>query len=171
MTAITLASGARLRPASQADVPAILGFILELADYEHLRHEVTATEEKLSSTLFGDTRYAEVIIAEVDGTPAGMALFYHKYSTFMAQPGIYLEDLYVQPAHRAKGLGKALLTYVAQLAVERDCGRVEWQVLEWNEQAIDFYRSLGAVGMDEWLNKRVSGAALTAMADRFQECL
>jgi len=171
MSVITLASGAQLRPATADDVSAILGFICELADYEHLRHEVTATEEKLHATLFGEQRYAEVILAEVDGKAVGMALFFHNYSTFLAQPGIHLEDLYIQPAHRGLGLGKALITRLAQLAVERDCGRLEWQVLDWNEPARQFYRSLGAKALDGWLTKRVTGEGLTQMANQFETCL
>lgn len=171
MSAITLASGARLRFANAADVPAILGFIRELADYEQLRHEVTASEATLSATLFGDPRYAEVILAEVDNQPVGMALFFHNYSTFLAQPGIHLEDLYVQPEHRGSGLGKALITRLAQLAVERHCGRLEWQVLDWNEPARRFYRSLGAKPLDGWLTKRVTGDTLEQMAAQFETCL
>lgn len=171
MSIITLASGAQLRPATAEDVPAILGFICELADYEHLRHEVTANEEKLRATLFGEQRYAEVILAEVDGKAVGMALFFHNYSTFLAQPGIHLEDLYVQPEHRGLGLGKALITRLAQLTVERGCGRLEWQVLDWNEPARQFYRSLGAKALDGWLTKRVTGDGLTQMANQFETCL
>ena len=176
MSVITLASGAQLRPANAADIPAILGFICELADYEHLRHEVTATEEKLHATLFGEQgfgeqRYAEVILAEVEGKAVGMALFFYNYSTFLAQPGIHLEDLYVQPEHRGLGLGKALITRLAQVAVERGCGRLEWQVLDWNEPARQFYRSLGAKALDDWLTKRVTGDGLTQMAAQFENCL
>lgn len=171
MSVITLASGAQLRFASATDVPAILGFICELADYEQLRHEVSATQETLSATLFGEQRYAEVILAEVDGQAVGMALFFHNYSTFLAQPGIHLEDLYVQPDYRGQGLGKALITWLAQLAVERDCGRLEWQVLDWNEPARRFYRSLGAKPLDGWLTKRVTGDTLTQMAAQFETCL
>ncbi|WP_108127394.1 GNAT family N-acetyltransferase [Saccharospirillum mangrovi] len=171
MSEITLASGARLRFATAADVPAILGFICELADYEHLRHEVVATEASLAATLFGERAYAEVIIAELNGTPVGMALFFHNYSTFLAQPGIHLEDLYVQPQHRGLSLGKALITRVAQIAVERNCGRLEWQVLDWNEPARHFYRQLGAEALDDWLTKRVTGDTLKDMAQLFETCL
>lgn len=171
MTAISLASGAQLRFATEADVPAILGFICELADFEHLRHQVSATEAGLKATLFGERRYAEVILAELNGQAVGMALFFHNYSTFLAQPGIHLEDLYVQPDHRGLGLGKALITRVAQLAVERQCGRLEWQVLDWNEPARRFYRALGAEALDDWLTKRVTGDTLKEMAQLFETCL
>ena len=169
MTPITLTSGFRIRLAEPKDVPHILRFIRELADYEKLAHEVTATEAKLEETLFGEQRYAEVLLAENDyDGPVGMALFFYNYSTFLAKPGIHLEDLYVQPDQRGAGLGKALITCLARIAVERDCGRLEWQVLDWNEPAREFYRSLGASLMDGWLTKRVTGESLQAMADQFE---
>ncbi|TWI55661.1 ribosomal protein S18 acetylase RimI-like enzyme [Pseudomonas duriflava] len=155
-----------IRPATADDVPTILAFIKELADYEKLPHEVIATEETLRQTLFGTPRYAEVLIGEVDDLPAGFALFFHNYSTWLAKPGLYLEDLYVQPSARGVGLGKALLITLAKLAVERGCGRLEWSVLDWNEPAIQFYQSLGATAMDEWTVNRVTGEALTNLAGR-----
>ncbi len=153
-----------IRPAVREDVGAILGFIRELAEYEKLAHEAVADETGLAAQLFGPRPYAEVLIAEVEGTPAGFALFFHNFSTFLGKPGLYLEDLYVQPAFRKLGLGKQLMTRLAQIAVERDCGRFEWSVLDWNTPAIDFYRRLGAVGMDEWTVQRVSGDTLRALA-------
>lgn len=153
-----------LRPAAPADVPLILSFIRDLAEYEKLSHACVATEEKLRASLFGPRPYAEVIIAELDGAPVGFALFFHNYSTFLAQPGIYLEDLYVRPAARGQGVGKSLLRHLAQLAVTRNCGRVEWSVLDWNAPSIAFYQSLGATPMDEWTIYRLTGPALAALA-------
>ncbi|WP_028671881.1 GNAT family N-acetyltransferase [Saccharospirillum impatiens] len=164
MSPITTASGAIIRLARPDDVTHILRFINELADYEKLAHEVVATEEKLTETLFSGKPAAEVLIAERDGKPVGMALFFSNYSTFLAQPGIHLEDLYVQPDQRGSGVGKALITSLAQLAVERDCGRLEWNVLDWNEPARQFYRSLGASALEGWITKRVTGESLQAMA-------
>ena len=146
------------------DVPLILSFIKELAEYEKLLHEVTATEEILEETLFSDNSNAEVIIAHYDNQPVGFALFFHNFSTFLGKPGIYLEDLYVRPEFRGKGIGKKLLQYLAQQTIERKCGRLEWWVLDWNKPAIDFYRSIGAVAMDEWTVQRVTGDALTQLA-------
>jgi GNAT superfamily N-acetyltransferase len=153
-----------IRPAAPDDVPLVLRFIRELAEYEKLGHEVVATEERLRETLFGARAYAEVVIAEVEGEPAGFALFFHNYSTFLAQPGIYLEDLYVRPEARGRGVGRRLLAHLARLARERGCGRLEWWVLDWNEPAIGFYRSLGAQAMDEWTVFRVAGEALDRLA-------
>lgn len=155
-----------LRDATENDVPLILRFMRELAEYERLAHRVVATEERVRETLFGARPYAEVIIAETDSEPAGFALFFHNYSTFFAQPGIYLEDLYVRPEMRGLGIGKRLLTRLAELARERNCGRVEWAVLNWNEDAIRFYRSLGAVPQDEWQVYRLTGEALEALAGK-----
>lgn len=163
---MNLESRLNLRPAARADVPVILAFIKELAEYEKLTHQVVADETKLAETLFGERPFAEVIIAEWDGTPAGFALYFHNYSTFLAKPGIYLEDLFVRPAFRDKGIGKALLVALARVAVERGCGRLEWSVLDWNEPAIGFYKSLGAVPMDEWTVYRVTGDALAELAGR-----
>lgn len=153
-----------IRAAAESDVPLILAFIRELADYERLLHEVVATEDRLRSTLFGARPAAEVVIAEVDGEPAGFALFFQNYSTFLAQPGIYLEDLYVRPEARGRGIGRALLGHLAQVAVSRGCGRLEWWVLDWNEAATGFYRGLGAEPMDDWTVYRLAGDALLGMA-------
>ena len=153
-----------LRAARASDVPVILHFIQGLADYEKLSHACVATEAELTATLFGERPYAEVLLAFWNEEPAGFALFFHNYSTFLAKPGIYLEDLFVDPAFRGKGMGKALLRALARLAVERGCGRLEWSVLDWNEPAIQFYKSLGAVAMDEWTGYRVTGEALTALS-------
>ena len=154
----------RLRPATREDVGQILSFIRELADYEKLAHEAVADEVTLATQLFGDHPAAEVVIAEVDGQPAGFALFFHNFSTFLGQRGLYLEDLFVRPQFRGLGLGKRLMVHLAKLAVGRDCGRFEWSVLDWNEPAIRFYRGLGAIGMQEWTVQRVTGAALRALA-------
>ncbi|HCR48818.1 MAG TPA: GNAT family N-acetyltransferase [Rhodothermales bacterium] len=153
-----------IRFANIHDVPAILRFIQELAEYEKLAHEVVATETRLKETLFGDHPAAEVILALEQQEPVGFALFFLNYSTFLAQPGIFLEDLFIQPTHRGKGYGEALLRYLAALAVERKCGRVEWSVLNWNQPAISFYRKMGAFPMDEWTTFRVSGEALAKLA-------
>jgi GNAT superfamily N-acetyltransferase len=153
-----------IRPATAADVPLILQFIRELADYEHLTHEVTATEEKLRATLFDPRPFAEALIGCVDGEPAGFAVFLHNYSTFLAQPGLYLEDLFVRPAFRKLGLGKALIAAVARIAVERGCGRYEWSVLDWNTPSIAFYQSLGAEMHGDWRRMRLTGAPLAALA-------
>ena len=158
-----------IRLATRADLPTILDFIRRLADYEKLSHEVTATEAELDRTLFGEQPAAEVVIAEHDGSPAGFALFFHNYSTFLAKPGIYLEDLFVLPAHRGKGIGKALLQFLAHTALERGCGRFEWSVLDWNTPAIEFYRSIGAVPMEEWTVQRVTGEALQQLAAGYAE--
>jgi len=154
----------KIREANESDVPLILQFIRDLAEYEKLAHVVVATEAQLRATLFGSSRYAEVIIAEEDETPAGFALFFHNYSTFLAQPGIYLEDLFVKPEYRGRGYGKALLARLARIARERKCGRVEWAVLDWNEPSIKFYESLGARKMDEWHTFRLTGPALERLA-------
>ena len=153
-----------IREATEGDIPLILRFIRDLAEYERLLHLVVATEETLQATLFGQTRFAEVLIGEEEGAAAGFALFFHNYSTFLAQPGIYLEDLFVRPEYRGRGYGKALLARLAQIARERRCGRVEWAVLDWNEPSIAFYKSLGARVMDEWHTFRLSGEALEKLA-------
>ncbi|MFV3305684.1 GNAT family N-acetyltransferase [Pseudomonas sp. NY15181] len=155
-----------LRPAVPADIPLIIELITELADYERLVHEVKADAQRMHDHLFGPRPYAEVLIGEVDGQPQGFALFFHNYSTWLSQPGIYLEDLFVRPAARGAGLGKALLTELARLAVERGCGRLEWSVLDWNEPAIGFYRSLGARPQDEWTVYRLTGDALRELAHK-----
>ena len=156
--------GFEIRNAVPADVPVILSFIRKLAEYECLSHEVTAAEEGLRATLFGERSYAEVIIGYEHGQPVGFALFFHNYSTFLGRPGIYLEDLFVDVEHRGKGYGRALLAQLAKLTRERNCGRLEWSVLDWNESSIRFYKSLGAVPMDEWTIYRVTGEALDKLA-------
>ena len=153
-----------VRPAVETDVPVLLRLIRELADYEKLTDLVVASEEKLLQTLFGEKRVAEALVGHVGGEPVGMAIYFQNYSTFLAKPGLYLEDLYVQPTHRGKGLGKALITAVARIAVERGCGRYEWTVLDWNTPAIEFYESLGAEMKSEWRIMRVTGPALEQMA-------
>jgi GNAT superfamily N-acetyltransferase len=157
---------AEIRPATEDDVPIILSLIRELAEYERLSHEVVATEGLLRESLFGERRGAEVLIACCKGAPAGFALFFHSFSTFLGRPGIYLEDLYVKPEFRGRGIGRALLTHLARLAKERGCGRLEWAVLDWNEPAIKLYKSIGAVPMDEWTVYRVTGEALETLATR-----
>ena len=150
-----------IRAATPDDIPTIAGLIRALAQYEKLEDQVVLDEARLRDHLFGERPYAEALLAEEDdGQVAGFALFFHNYSTFLARPGIYLEDLFVRPEHRGKGHGKALLREVARLAVERGCGRLEWAVLNWNEPAIRFYRALGAVAMDEWTTYRLTGEAL-----------
>ena len=153
-----------IRSGELADVPLIAELIRGLARYEKLEHEVTATEEKLTDALFGERRYAETLIAEDGDEPVGFALFFHNFSTFLAQPGIYLEDLFVKPEHRGRGVGRLLLERLAQIAVDRGCGRLEWAVLDWNESAIRFYERLGAKPNSEWTVYRVTGESLRALA-------
>src|SRR4051812_23127307 len=153
-----------IREATEADVPLILRFIRDLAEYERLAERVVATEELLRRTLFGNPRFAEVLIAEEAGRPAGFALFFHNFSTFLGRPGIYLEDLFMREAMRGRGIGKALLSRLARIARERGCGRVEWAVLDWNAPSIAFYRSIGAISLDDWKIMRLTGAALDAIA-------
>jgi GNAT superfamily N-acetyltransferase len=153
-----------VRSATRDDVPLILTFIRELATYEKLDHEVVATEAGLAETLFGEVPRAEVLIAEQDGVPAGFALFFHNYSTFLGKPGIYLEDLFVRPEARHHGIGRALLARLAEIAVRRGCSRLEWAVLDWNGDAIGFYRKLGATPMDDWTTYRLAGEALAALS-------
>ncbi len=153
-----------LRAATSDDIGTIAALIRELAAYERLSHEVVFREDELRAHLFGARPYAEVILAEDGGEAVGFALFFHNFSTFLGKPGIYLEDIYVRPEHRGNGHGKALLAEVARIAVERGCGRVEWSVLDWNEPSLAFYRSLGAVAMDEWTVHRLTGDALRALA-------
>ena len=157
---------AEIRPATEDDVPLILSLIRELAEYERLSHEVVATEDMLRESLFGERRAAEVFLAYYEDALTGFALFFHSFSTFLGRPGIYLEDLYVKPEFRGKGIGRALLTYLARLAKERGCGRLEWSVLDWNEPAIKLYKNIGAIPMDEWTVYRVSGEALDRLAAR-----
>ncbi len=153
-----------IEPASEADVDDILRLIRGLAEYEKLSHEVVATSEKLRETLFGQTRFAECLLAKLEEQSVGFALFFHSYSTFLGQPGLYLEDLFVQPDYRGKGIGKKLLQSVAQIAVKRNCGRLEWAVLDWNKPAIDFYDSLDATAMRQWFTYRLSGDTLQQVA-------
>lgn len=155
----------RIEKAHEIDVPLILSFIKELAEYERLPHEVVATEELLRQSLFGERSYAECLIAYQDHTPAGFALFFHNFSTFRGRPGLYLEDLYVRPQMRGMGIGRALFLRLAKLARERRCGRMEWAVLDWNEPAIRFYKSLGAIPMDEWTVFRLTTEALNQLAE------
>lgn len=164
MTESIASPNIELRPATRADVPQILAFVRELAEYEKLAHEAVATEAGMTEQLFGERPAAEVVMAEVDGQPAGFVLFFHNFSTFLGQRGLYLEDLFVRPQYRGLGLGRRLMVHLAKLATERDCGRFEWSVLDWNEPAIHFYRSLGAVGLEEWTVQRLSGPALRALA-------
>ena len=154
-----------IRPATPADVPTIARLIRALAEYERLAHAVVLDEGRLREHLFGSRPYAEVLLAEEAGTVVGFALFFHNYSTFLAKPGIYLEDLFVEPAQRGKGHGKALLQALARLALERDCGRLEWSVLNWNEPSIQFYKSLGAEPMNEWTVYRLAGEALNQLGN------
>lgn len=145
-----------IREAVKADVPLILEFIKGIAEYEKLLHEVETTEEKLNETLFGQKPFAEVLLCYEEELPVGFALYFYNYSTFRAKPGIYLEDLFVLPEHRGKGYGKALLTALIEKAKIKNCGRVEWSVLDWNTPAIDFYKSMGAKAMDEWTVFRIT---------------
>ena len=154
----------RVRSASEADVPLILSFIKELAEYERLSHEVVATEETLREWLFGERTVAEVLIGESGGDPAGFALFFHNFSTFLGKPGIYLEDLYVRPEFRSRGIGRTLLIHLARLARQRGYGRLEWSVLDWNEPAIGFYRGIGASPVSGWTVYRVTGQELEDLA-------
>ena len=153
-----------IRPATRDDLPLIAQLIHDLAAYEKLAHEVRFDPVVLGEKLFGPRPYAEVVIGEVDGVPQGFALFFHNFSTYEGKPGLYLEDLFVRSEARGTGLGKALLAHLAALAVARDCARLEWWVLDWNEPAIGFYKRLGARAMDEWTVYRVDGDALTALA-------
>jgi GNAT superfamily N-acetyltransferase len=157
----------KLRFARKQDTDIILGFIKELAEYENMLAEVTATEEILDDSLF-ERRSAEVIIAEYRGRPVGFALFFHNFSTFLGKPGIYLEDLYVQPKLRGKEIGQIILAYLAKLAVERNCGRLEWWCLDWNESSIGFYKKMGAQAMTDWTVYRVCDRELRELAQRFE---
>lgn len=153
-----------IRPATPADLPLIAELIRALADYEKLAHNVRFDEATLAAKLFGPRPYAEVLIGEIDGVAQGFALFFHNFSTFEGRPGVYLEDLFVRPAARGSGLGKALLARLAAIAMERDCARLEWSVLDWNEPSIRFYKALGARMMDDWTIMRVDGSALSTLA-------
>ncbi len=166
MSIDTGSQGFKLRFAKVSDVPLILEFIKELADYENMLNEVSATEEDLIESLF-QRKMAEVIIGEYKQKPVAFALFFHNFSTFLGKPGIYLEDLYVKPEMRGKGIGQIILSYLGKLAVERNCGRLEWWCLDWNVSSIEFYKRMGAVPMDEWTVYRVSGDMLEKLASKF----
>jgi GNAT superfamily N-acetyltransferase len=153
-----------IRAAVADDVPVIFSFIKKLADYEKLAHQVVATEQSLRETLFGARKTAEVAIGYFEKKPVGLVLFFHNYSTFLAKPGLYIEDLFVDESYRRRGFGAALLGHVARLAIERNCGRLEWSVLDWNQPAIDFYKKLGAVPMSDWTVFRVAGRSLATLA-------
>ena len=159
-----MSEGLRIRQAVAADAATVLALIKELAEFEKLSHEVVATETLLTESLFGPHPGAEVLLAEWAGEPVAFALFFHNFSTFLGRRGIYLEDLYVKPAQRSHGLGRALLEAVAKIAIQRGCGRFEWSVLDWNKRAIDFYLKLGATPLDDWTLFRVTGPALEALA-------
>lgn len=158
----------KLRFAEEVDIPLILKLIKELADYEGMLEEVVATEEVLMESLF-KRKTAEVVIGEYKKKPVAFALFFHNFSTFLGKPGIYLEDLYVKPEMRGKGMGTIILSYLAKLASERDCGRLEWWCLDWNEPSIKFYKQMGAVPMDDWTVYRVCGEALEKLSIRFEK--
>lgn len=160
MTASDSTSEFVIKAAGEGEAALMLSFIRELAAFEKMTDEVVATEELLGETLFGERRYAEAVIGYAGEEPVGFALFFHNFSTFLAKPGIFLEDLFVRPTARGNGFGKALLAHVASIAKERDCGRLEWLVLDWNQPAIDFYESLGGVGLRHWIPFRLTGDAL-----------
>jgi GNAT superfamily N-acetyltransferase len=154
-----------LREAVPADLSAVIRLVRELAEYEKLAHEITATDADYAAALFGPAPRAQALIAEIDDTPVGVAVWFYNFSTFAGQPGIYIEDVFVEPAHRGKGIGQAIFRHLARRAVAEGCARLEWAVLDWNEPAIRFYRALGARPMEEWTVQRVSGAALSALAE------
>ena len=154
----------RIEPATERDIPLILEFVRGLAEYEKHLDRVEATEERIKKTMFGSEPAAQVLFAYENDTPVGFAVFFYTYSTFVGLPGLYLEDLYVKPEARGKGVGRALLRFLARLAKEKNCGRIEWAVLHWNESAIGFYKGLGAVPMDDWNVYRLSGDELDRLA-------
>ena len=156
-----------IRFATKEDLPLILSFIQELAEYEKLSSEVSTTEKDLEQTLFCENPVAEVIIGELNNQPVAFAIFFRNYSTFLGKPGLYLEDLYVKPEARSKGLGKVMISYIAKIAVERSYGRFEWSVLDWNEPAINFYKKLGAIAMSDWTVQRLTGTNLLKLANEF----
>jgi GNAT superfamily N-acetyltransferase len=164
MNSATSIPNFRIERTGPQDIPLILSLIKELAEYERLSESVTATEELLREALFGEHPRAEAVLGYYEDAPVSFALFFHNFSTFIGRPGLYLEDLYVRPAMRGRGLGRAMLVYLAQVARERRCGRMEWAVLDWNEPAIKFYKSLGAVPMDDWTVFRLTGEALDKLA-------
>jgi GNAT superfamily N-acetyltransferase len=155
-----------IRPAQEPEIPLVLAFVRELADYERLSHEVVATEADMREALFGPRPYAEVVFACIGEEPVGFALFCYNFSTFLAKPGIHLEDLFVRPAHRGRGIGQRLLSWLARETIRRGCGRLEWAVLDLNEPSIRFYESLGARALKEWFTYRLSGEALEKVAAR-----
>jgi len=155
-----------ITPATAHDVPVILQLIKALAEYEHLAHEVQATEDGLRTSLFGPRPAAEVVIARIGDAPVGFAVYFHNYSTFVGRPGLYMEDLFVMPEHRRRGIGRKLLAHVAAVAVERNCGRMEWAVLDWNTSAIHVYRAVAARSMDEWTVFRLTGDELRDLASK-----
>ena len=167
MEEVTQLPGFRIRPATIEDTPLILAFIEQLAEYEKLAHEVVATEDILRKTLFEDRSVAEVILGYQGENPVSFALFFYNFSTFLGRPGLYLEDLFVKPEGRGKGVGRVMLAYLARRAQQRGCGRFEWSVLDWNQPAITFYESIGAVAMDDWTGYRVTGSALERLAAEF----
>ncbi len=155
-----------IRPGTREDIPLILWFIRALASYERLEGEVVTSADQLEQNLFGEKTYAETLIAEWDGVPAGFALYFYNFSTFLGKPGIYLEDLFVKPDYRGYGIGKALLHMLAKMTVDQDCGRLDWAVLDWNDTAIRFYKKMGAEAQHEWTGFRLSGDLLKAFANR-----
>jgi len=155
-----------LRRATFEDIPVLFQLIQALAEYEKLSHQVRGSQEKLKQHLFGSPSYAEAILAEIEGKAVGFALFFPSYSSFLTQPGIYLEDLFVLPEYRRQGIGKALITHLANLAVSRGYGRLEWSVLDWNQPAIDFYQKMGATILPEWRICRLTGESLTQLGNR-----
>jgi len=159
-----MSAAVTIRDAKPGDISLIDGFVRALADYEKLLHEVKATPELLREALFGKTPKAHALICEVDNKPAGFCIWFYNFSTFLGRPGIYIEDVFVDPAYRGHGIGGAVFKHLAKRAVDEGCGRLEWSVLDWNEPAIKFYRSIGAVHMSEWQVQRVTGDALTALA-------
>lgn len=165
MKTLTPIADFRIEQASAEHVPLILSFVKELAEYERLSHEVVATEEILRESLFGEDAAAEVFIGYYKDAPVSFALFFHNFSTFLGRRGLYLEDLYVKPEMRGRGIGRAMLVHLAQLAKHRGCGRFEWAVLDWNEPAIKFYKNLGALALDEWTTFRLTGESLDSLAD------
>ncbi len=160
----SLAAACHIEPATERDIPIILTFVKELAEYEKLAHQVSATEADLTRYLFGPERIARADIAYVSNEQVGFALYFFSFSTFLGRPGLYLEDLYVRPPWRQRGIGRALLVHLARMAVERGCGRMEWSVLDWNEAALSVYRAIGARPLDDWTVQRLTGAALAALA-------
>jgi len=153
-----------IRPASPGDAGIILGMVRELADYENLLHQCVATEKQLRTALFNENAVAEALLGELEGNPIAFALFFHNFSTFLGKPGLYLEDLYVKSPYRGRGFGKAFLKKLAQIAIERKCGRFEWSVLDWNEPAIRAYDAIGATSLEDWTIRRLEGANLLKLA-------